>query len=166
MSLRDRNPYDGSFSPAQLSEYNRVVEVPAPSTQTRSFLTAVGILLVFGTFSALLFGVAEIWPDALFDLNQKLHPPAQINLVPLGKTAGILLLVLAGARGLSAVGWFRRRRWGWLLTTVVIGIQIPKNIMNAISGNLAQGLLGAIVAATLLYYLLRSEVRSAFPPSR
>ena len=137
-----------------------------PSTQTHRFLTAIGILLVFGTFMALLSGAAVIWPDVLFDLSRRLNPPAQIHLIPLGKTAGILFFVLAVGRGLSAIGWFLRRRWGWLLAAIVIGIQIPRDIMNAVSGNLAQGLFGATVAAALLFYLLKPEVRGAFPSSR
>jgi hypothetical protein len=161
----NRNAYDGRRSPPQVSEYNRVVKIPAALTQNRRFLTAVGILQVFGAFSALLFGFATIWPDALFRLNQKLNPPAQIQLNPLGKTVGILLLVLAVARGLSAVGWFRWRRWGWLLTTILIAIQIPRDAINVMSGNLAQGLFGAVVASALLFYLLQPEVRSAFRSS-
>jgi hypothetical protein len=100
-------------------------------------------LLVFETGMALLFGVAAIWPSALIELSRKLSPPAQIRLTPIGTTAGIFLFVLALVRGLSAVGWFLRRRWGWLLTMVVIAIQILRSIGNAASGDLAQGLFGA-----------------------
>ena len=139
--------------------------VPVPSTPTPRFLTAIGILLVFETGMALLFGVAAIWPSALIELSRKLSPPAQIRLTPIGTPAGIFLFVLALVRGLSAVGWFLRRRWGWLLTMVVIAIQILRSIGNAASGDLAQGLFGATVAAALLFYLLQPDVRSVFPPS-
>jgi hypothetical protein len=125
----------------------------------------MGIFLVFGTCMALLAAGTLTWPGTPLDQAWKLNPHAQIRLRPLGTTAGILFFLLAFALGLSAFGWFRRRRWAWLLATLLIATQVLGDIINAASGNLLQGLVGATIAAALLFYLLHPAVRSAFPPS-
>lgn len=102
------------------------------------------------------------WPGTPLDTAWKLNPPAQVRLRPLGTTAGILFVTLAFALALAAIGWFRRRRWGWMLATIVIATQVLGDIVNAASGNLLQGLVGATIASALLFYLLRPAVRSAF----
>lgn len=64
----------------------------------------------------------------------------------------------------NSAGWFGRRRWGWLFATFLIAAQVLGDIINTVSGNPAQGLVGATIASALLVYLLRSTVRSAFAP--
>jgi hypothetical protein len=114
---------------------------------------------------AALGAITLTWPGKPLDLAWKLNPRAYAELKPIGPSVGILFFVLAMTLGFSAVGWFRRRRWGWLLATIVIATQLVGDIINAASGNLAQGLVGAAIASALLFYLLRPAVRCAFTPS-
>ena len=137
-----------------------------PREGTPRGLTAMGIFLVFGACMALLASVTLTWPGTALDQSWKLNPHAYARLAPLGRNAGLLFFILALALGLSAFGWFQRRRWGWLCATVLIATQILGDIINAVSGNPAEGLVGATIASALLAYLLRSTVRAAFSPMR
>jgi hypothetical protein len=122
----------------------------------------MGVFLVFGTCMALLAGVTLTWPGTALDRSWELNPHAHARLAPLGRSAGLLFFLLAVALALSAVGWFRRRRWGWLFATCIIAVQVLGDITNAVSGNWAQGMVGATIAGALLIYLLRPNVRSVF----
>lgn len=118
--------------------------------------------MVFGACMALLASITLTWPGTALDQSWKLNPHTHARLASLGRNAGLLFLILALALGLSAFGWFQRRRWGWLCATVLIATQILGAIINAVSGNTAQGLVGATIASALLAYLLRPTVRAAF----
>lgn len=91
-----------------------------------------------------------------------LNPRAYDELAPLGKTAGLLFLSLAAVLALAAIGWLKRRRWGWQLAVAIIGTQVLGNFMNILSGRLLEGVLGATLAGALLLYILRTRVRVAF----
>jgi len=52
--------------------------------------------------------------------------------------------------------------WGWWLAVTVIAIQALGDLANAFSGDVVKGAIGFAIAGALLFYLLRSEVRSAF----
>ena len=134
-----------------------------PSAPPRA-LTAIGIFLIFATCMASLAAITLTFPGTPLDLAWKLNARAYTDLKPLGPIIGIPFFLLALSLGMSAIGWFRRRRWGWLLATIIIAIQIPGDIINAATGHLIQGLIGAIIASALLFYLLRPSVRCAFSP--
>ena len=113
---------------------------------------------------ASLAAITLTFPGTPLDLAWKLNPRAYAELVPLGPIIGIPFFLLAFSLWMAASGWFRRRRWGWLLATIIIAIQIPADIINTVSGHLLQGLIGTTIATALLFYLLRPSVRSAFRP--
>ena len=133
----------------------------SPATPTRA-LTAIGIFLIFATCMASLAGITITFPGTPLDLAWKLNPRAYAELKPLGPIIGIPFFLLAYSLGMSAVGWFRRRRWGWALATIIIAIQILGDIANTASGHLLQGIVPVIISSVLLYYLLRPAIRSAF----
>jgi NADH:ubiquinone oxidoreductase subunit 2 (subunit N) len=135
-----------------------------PKGESRG-LTAMGIFLMFGACMALLASITLTWPGTPLDKSWKLNPQAHARLAPLGRTAGLLFFLLAIALGLSALGWWRRRHWGWLSATFLIAAQVLGDIINAASGNLLHGLVGTTIASALLIYLLRPSVRAAFAPN-
>jgi hypothetical protein len=59
---------------------------------------------------------------------------------------GIPFLILGIHLATAAVGWFKRRLWGW----------------SVFSGHYLVGATGVSIAGALLIYLLRADVRSAF----
>ncbi|MBV9885587.1 MAG: hypothetical protein JO119_03480 [Acidobacteria bacterium] len=136
----------------------------SPTAHHRT-LTVIGIFLIFAMSMASLAAITLTFPGTPLDFAWKLNPHAYTDLKPLGPIIGIPFFLLALSLGISAIGWFRRRRWGWRLATIIIAIQIAGDIINTASGHLIQGLIGATIAGALLFCLLRPSVRSAFPSS-
>ena len=83
--------------------------------------------------------------------------------------AAVLLGV--GAIGLLA-GWgiWRRKRWAWMLTLVLQGFNVLQLIMAVASGGfegiVSFGLIPAVAALLIFYYLSRPHVVAAFGRSR
>jgi hypothetical protein len=64
--------------------------------------------------------------------------------------------------GLAAVGWFRRKRWGWMLGVTIIAINATGDLINGVMGEWLKGAFGVVIAGLLLIYMTRSEVRKYF----
>ncbi len=62
----------------------------------------------------------------------------------------------------AAIGWIRRRFWGWALAVIIIASQVLGDLVNAVRGEFLKGSVGVVIAGALLIYLLRSNVRNAF----
>ncbi|MEQ1352800.1 MAG: hypothetical protein ABLT11_02215 [Candidatus Acidiferrum sp.] len=125
-------------------------------------IIAVGIFLFFGATMACLAGVTLTWPGTILDRIWRLNEPAYARLAPLGKTAGILFLLLSAALALAGAGWFKRRRWGWLLAVAIIATQVLGDLVNAFTGDVLRGAIGFIIAGALLIYLLQPKIRLHF----
>jgi polyferredoxin len=71
-------------------------------------------------------------------------------------------LLLAAALAAAAVGWFKRRFWGWMLTVALIATQVFGDLINFLRGDYLRGTAGIIIAGLLLAFLLRPSVRRIF----
>jgi hypothetical protein len=80
----------------------------------------------------------------------------------MGGIVGTFFLVLGVALTTAGIGWFRRRLWGWKLAVVIIATQVLGDVVNCFRGDLLRGGVGIIVASSLLLFLLRSKVKTAF----
>src|SRR5690348_11508799 len=98
-------------------------------------LTAVGAFLFFGAVMASFAGFTLIWQGTPLDRMWRLNPVAHEQLAPLGNLVGIPFLLLAVALALAAIGWFRRRFWGWVLAVVIIAIQLAGDLFNLVRGD-------------------------------
>ncbi|MCU1251266.1 MAG: hypothetical protein JWQ49_4295 [Edaphobacter sp.] len=136
-----------------------VVLVIGPKTQG---FTAIGIFLFFGAIMASLAATTLLWRGAALDRLWALNPTAYRQLAPLGSIVGILFLVLGVALTTAAIGWFRRRLWGWKLTVGIIATQVLGDVVNCLRGDLLRGGTGVIIAGALLLFLLQSRVRATF----
>jgi hypothetical protein len=109
-----------------------------------------------------LAAITLLSPGTPLDGLWVLNPIAYKRLAPLGRTVGILFLLLAAALTTAGVGWFRRRLWGWRFAVVIIATQVVGDIVNCVRGDFLRGGIGAIIAGGLLLFLLRSNIRAAF----
>ena len=141
------------------------VQVTVPE-ESHWAMTAVGVFLLFGAIMACLAGTTLIWQGTFLDHMWTLNAPAHKQLAPFRKTVGIPFLVLSAALAGSGVGWFRRRLWGWRLGVVIIATQVLGDLISIFLGHFVRGAVGVTVAAALLLYLLRPEVRGAFVARR
>jgi len=133
------------------------------SSHSSKGLTAVGIFLLFGFAMASLAGITLISPETPLERIWAFNPAAYTQLRPLGRVVGFLFLLLGGALALAAIGWFRRRYWGWMLAVLIIATQVLGDGVNLIRGDVLRGSVGVVVAGCLLAYLLSRNVRREFP---
>ncbi len=96
--------------------------------------------------------------DRLWALNKAGH----IQLATFGKSAGLGFVVLSALMCAAAVGWFRRRFWGWVLGTTIIAINAAGDLINGVLGEWLKGAVGVAIAGLLLIYMTRSIVRNYF----
>jgi hypothetical protein len=128
-------------------------------------LTAIGVFLFFGAIMALLAGTTLIWRGTALDQMWALNAAAYKQLMPFGRTVGVLFLILSLALAIGGFGWFRRSFWGWALAVVVIATQLLGDLVNIFMGHFLRGGLGAAIAGALLFYLLLPAVRCGFERS-
>jgi hypothetical protein len=136
--------------------------IPLPPQISPAGLSLVGIFLLVATLVAALAATTIMLPGTPLDRIWELNPRAHRQLAPLGRPIGALFLLLAAALATAAFGWFRRRRWGWLLTVTIIAVQLLGDFVNALSGHFLDGAIGVSIASALLSYLLRGNVKRAF----
>ena len=130
-------------------------------TKTPGF-TAVGIFLFFGASMAGLAATTLLWRGTALDRFWDLNPTPYKQLAPLGGTVGILFLLLGTALTTAAIGWFRRRLWGWRLAVVIIATQVLGDVVNCVRGDWLRGGTGVIIAGALLLFLLQPRIRATF----
>jgi hypothetical protein len=98
--------------------------------------------------------------DALWTLNKRGHD----GLLPFGRKAGLLFLLLSGMLAVAASGWSRRRLWGWTLGVTIISINAAGDLLNITLGERLKGAVGVVIAGSLLIYMTRPKVRAYFRP--
>lgn len=123
---------------------------------------AIGAFFVFGATMAAYAAVTLLKPgtflDALWALNKRGHA----GLVLLGRGAVLLFAVLSVLLGLAAVGWFRRKYWGWMLGVTIIAINATGDLINGVMGEWLKGAAGVAIAGLLLVYLTSAGMRNYF----
>ena len=123
---------------------------------------AIGAFFVFGATMAAYAAVTLAKPgtflDALWVLNKRGHA----RLILLGRGAVLLFAVLSVLLGMAAVGWFRRKYWGWILGVTIIAINATGDLINGVMGEWLKGVVGVAIAGLLLIYMTRPTVRNYF----
>ena len=111
---------------------------------------------------AALAATTLLWPGSVLDRVWVLNQAAYRQLLPLGRSIGLLFFLLSVLLAFSSIGWFKHRLWGWRLAVAVIATQVAGDFINLVRGDLLRGGTGLIIAGALLIYLLRPRVRAAF----
>lgn len=140
---------------------NSKSEAPATRDWTHG-LQAMGIFLCFGAVMSCFAGTTLLWHGTILDQAWRLNPNAYRQLALMGPVAGVLFLALAATMVLAAIGWFRRRLWGWRLAVAIVATQVLGDLANFIRGDFLRGGTGFAIAGALLVYLWRPRVRSVF----
>jgi hypothetical protein len=122
----------------------------------------LGAFFVFGATMASFAAVTLLWPGTPLDRFWVLNQTGHHQLAQLGRGGALLFVVLATALGFAAIGWFRRRPWGWALGTAVITVVMLGDLGQIAFGDRGKGMLGALIAGLLLFYLTRPGIRGYF----
>lgn len=106
--------------------------------------------------------VTLLRPGTVLDRVWVLNKTGHAQLAALGKGVGMGFIALSALFCATAVGWFRRRYWGWLLGTTLIAINAVGDLINGARGEWLKGAVGVTIAGLLLFYMTRSGVRNYF----
>lgn len=107
-------------------------------------------------------GISLLLPRGAFDWMWAIKPAAYERLRAMAPWSGLGFCLLALAMAITAVGCFRRRRWGWLLAVAIFTINGLADAARLIAGDVLEGLIGTVAAGAIVYALLRPNVRGAF----
>lgn len=122
----------------------------------------IGVFFVFGAimsaYAAITLLVPGTFLDALWALNKHGHE----GLAVLGRLAALPFAILFPMLGLAAVGWFRRRHWGWVLGVTIIAINMAGDVGQFVFGERWKGAVGVAIAGLLLICMTRAGVRNYF----
>jgi hypothetical protein len=138
------------------------VDGATQATRDPSGMTAMAIFLFFGAATASLAGTGLVWRGTALDRMWELNPRAYAELAPLGRVVGIPFVLLGVTLAVAGAGWLKRRRWGWWLTVAIVATQVLGNLVNIFLRHFVEGGIGAMIAGSLLFYLLRSKVKTVF----
>ena len=138
--------------------------MPLPPGRPGGFIP-IGVFFVFGATMAAYAAVTLLLPGTFLDALWALNPHGRAELVPFSKIAAPAFMILSAALAATAVGWFRRRYWGWFLGAAMIAINAAADLINLGLGQHLKGAVGAAIAGLLLFYLTRSGVRDYFAAS-
>ena len=106
--------------------------------------------------------VTLLKPGTVLDRLWTLNKTGHAQLASLVKSAGAGFTVLAALMCATAVGWFRRRYWGWLLGTTIIAVNAVGDLINGVRGEWLKGAVGVAIAGLLLFCMTRSGIRNYF----
>ena len=123
---------------------------------------AIGVFFVFGATMAAYAAATLLKPGTVLDRLRVLNKTGHTQLVSLGKGVALGFVVLSALLCAAAVGWFRRRYWGWALGTTIIAINAAGDLVNGLRGEYLGGAVGVAIAGLLLFYMTRSGVRKYF----
>jgi hypothetical protein len=122
----------------------------------------IGAFFVFGATMAAYAAITLLKPgtflDALWVLNKQGHE----GLAGLGRLAALPFAILSPMLGFAAVGWLRRRRWGWVLGVTIIAINMAGDLWQIVFGEWWKGAVGVVVAGLLLFYMTQPGVKNYF----
>jgi len=124
----------------------------------------IGVFFVFGATMA-AYAAVTLWRpgtflDALWTLNKHGH----MQLAALGRIAAMPFALVSAALASAAVGWLRRRYWGWVLGVSIIAINALGDLVDLAIGERWKGAIGVVIAGVLLAYMISRRVRSYFAP--
>lgn len=119
----------------------------------------LGLLSLFWSLLVFGFGAATGVVGTLFgdDVMATVGGAQTIN--------GIVGVVGAVIDLIVAFGLLTLKRWAWVLALVGVGISVVSGVLGLFSGGFVAvccGIIGLIIPAAILYYLLQPDVRRAF----
>jgi len=122
----------------------------------------IGIFFIFGATMAGYAAVTLFRPGTFLDALWALNKQGHAGLLPFGRRAALLFVLLSGMLAAAAAGWFRGRHWGWTLGVTIIAINAAGDLVNIARGERLKGAVGLVVAGSLLIYMTRPKVRAYF----
>ena len=125
----------------------------------------IAALSVFSLVAAVLASVAAIslaFPGGPLEPMWQLNPRGHEDFARMHGWAVLLLAGVSGMCGITAIGLWRRRRWGYAIAVAGLSMHLVGDILSVVLGTEPRAIIGIPIVAALLVYLSRPHVRSAF----
>jgi hypothetical protein len=122
----------------------------------------IGVFFLFGGTMAAYAAVTLLKPGTVLDRLWAVNETGHVQLATMGKSAGLIFVVLSALMFTTAIGWFHRRYWGWFLGTAIVAINATGDLINGVMGEWLKGSVGVAIAGLLLFYMTTSAVRNYF----
>lgn len=120
-----------------------------------AFFAAAAIVAALASFTMLVTGTAidDIWRDKEHDYHQMLH-----HRIPIGLGFALLAVLLA----LAAIGWARRRRWGWLLSALIFGVNFAAGLAVLVTSASWANAMPVAIESLILVWILLPRTKAQF----
>lgn len=123
----------------------------------------VSACLFCATGIAVIVGTSLLFPGTFLDQIWQLNRHAYAGFQPLGRWAGILLLIVGVITVAAATGMLRGRRWARWLAVGIFSINASGDVVSIVIGEQPlRSVLGASIAAAFLVALHLPRVTSFF----
>jgi len=129
-------------------------------------ITAMSAFFAFGAFAAGLSAVALLFPHSAIDQVWRLNPGAKSAFLTIGPWAVLLMIVVAIACGLSAVGLWTRAIWGRQAAVLLLSANLIGDVVNAGARGDWRTLIGVPIGGAMIAYLLTERTRGQFHPKK
>ena len=127
--------------------------------------TCLSVFFAAGAVISATTALALMFPGSSLEPMWRLNPEAHVALTRMGPWAVLLMIAVAIACALAAVGLFTTRRWGHQLAVALIGCNLLGDLTNGILRGDRRTLIGLPIGAALLIYLLSPRTRGRFRSS-
>jgi hypothetical protein len=124
----------------------------------------LGVFFFFAATMATYAAVTLLFPGTSLDHLWALNRTGHAQLARFGKIMALPFAILALIALVSGMGWFKRRRWAWVVGVSGIAFNLAGDLINMIIGEFWKGAAGVGIAALLLTYMTRRSVRDYFRP--
>ena len=125
-------------------------------------LTLLSIFFAFGCVMASVSCLALLVPGGFLEPMWRLNPQARLALATMGLRGVALMLIVAVACALAAIGLWIRAPWGYQVAVVVLAVNLVGDVLNVVLRGDLRALIGVPIAGALIFYLLSSRTRSHF----
>ena len=122
----------------------------------------LGIFFFFAATMATYAAFTLLFPGTILDFAWALNKTGHVQLARFGKIIALPFSALAVIALVAGIGWFRRRRWAWVIGVLGIAANLFGDLINMWIGEFWKGAAGVIIAGLLLAYMMRPAVRDYF----
>jgi hypothetical protein len=125
-------------------------------------VTALSIFFFAATLITIGAAISLLFPNGFLEPIWRLNPRGRAGLGAIGAWAVALLFVVGCASAVSAIGFWRGARWGYIAAIIVLSINLLGDLVNVISGVERRAAIGIPIVIVLLLYLRRESVKRYF----
>jgi len=122
----------------------------------------LGLFFAFATCILVAVGLALLFPGSVFEPIWRLYEARRALLMPYRAWLGPSFLMLAVVMVSAFWGNLTRAEWGRRLAIGVFAGNALGDLAQVAMGHVAEGLLGAAVAALLLFWLTRPATKAQY----